>query len=56
MRFSDTPDSVQSFRNSTAEHKPLNLPNKTECKFCGKQEYRGCMKLNRCRACYGRTA
>jgi len=56
MRFSDTPDSVQSFRRATVENKPLNLPQMTICRFCGKQEYRGCMKLNRCRECYGSPA
>lgn len=56
MTFNPSADSIQSFRNSTAGQKQMNFPQKRECKFCGKMEYRGCMKLNRCRECYGRTA
>lgn len=52
MIFDDKPGNIQQFRQSTAEHKPLNLPQMTVCKFCGGQEYRGCMKLSRCRKCY----
>ena len=56
MIFDDKAGNIEHFRRATSETKPLNLPQMTVCKFCGSKEYRGCMKLGRCRECYGRTA